>query len=695
MYTKSTKKYCFVKRLLCLCAVSIVVVAVVPKSNPRAAELTLRHVVLSSAGVGYFEYTGEADAKDEARIELPLAQVDDVLKSMLISDPKGNPTVQLVSRGSLDEQFKKLPFKQNQLRTTQSLLNALRGAEIRVSGAEVFEGRVLRAVKEVIRLPNDGGTIDRHRVSVLSKSGIRQFVIEDVESVEFLDPKLKEQIEEALTTIADHRKQDRRELVVLLPGSGKRQIRLGYLISVPLWKVSYRLVTGALGKEKARLQGWAIIDNLSGRDWTNVSLSLTSGNPVTFRQHLYDAYYSSRPVAPLDVMGKIIPRLDEGTVASFDSVTGRKQGGVEKRVMRHAPKAALAKESAADIAPQSTLKMQQQAIGGPGQMVDASEALARVNYRFAQPQSLENGTSAMLTIIDRDIPSASGLLYQPQAHHRHPLAVTSVSNDGEESLPPGLVTIYQANETAAIDFIGDARLALLPKGEQRMLSYALDRRTIVDKEDRATKNILKGRISAGVLSLTVEDERETFYRIKTVVGEAGRLLIEHRRLAGWDLVWPNADRQEITEKFYRLAVITKPGETVIFPVRLKRTRIEKMQLRRLDDNRLVALLKNGRLSNDIRTVFEEIRLLRQNVDRSKRELDAISIQRQAIFQDQIRLRENLSRLNSTQKLHARYVDKLDQQETQLEALNAKEKEIGKQLEIAEKVLREYVATVQL
>ena len=41
------------------------------------------------------------------------------------------------------------------------------------------------------------------------------------------------------------------------------------------------------GKGKALLQGWAVVDNTSGEDWSKVSMSLTSGEPIAFRYDLH------------------------------------------------------------------------------------------------------------------------------------------------------------------------------------------------------------------------------------------------------------------------------------------------------------------------------------------------------------------------------------------------------------------------
>ena len=74
------------------------------------------------------------------------------------------------------------------------------------------------------------------------------------------------------------------------------------MIPSPVWKSSYRLIFSdkAPTADKApTLEGWAIVDNTTGEDWTKVQLSLVSGRPISFISQLYAPKYVERPVAEL------------------------------------------------------------------------------------------------------------------------------------------------------------------------------------------------------------------------------------------------------------------------------------------------------------------------------------------------------------------------------------------------------------
>ena len=57
-----------------------------PLPDAAAAELTLKRVLLSTGGVGYFEHEAVVDGNATLELEVRLDQVDDVLKSIVVFD---------------------------------------------------------------------------------------------------------------------------------------------------------------------------------------------------------------------------------------------------------------------------------------------------------------------------------------------------------------------------------------------------------------------------------------------------------------------------------------------------------------------------------------------------------------------------------------------------------------------------------
>src|SRR3954470_6399087 len=108
--------------------------AVLCAGPAAAAEPTLARVTLSSGGVGQFEYATEVDGAATVPLDVPLAQVDDLLKSLRVDDVAGTPSVRLPGREPLSESFRTLPFGPEALGSPEALLRTLVGESVRVPG---------------------------------------------------------------------------------------------------------------------------------------------------------------------------------------------------------------------------------------------------------------------------------------------------------------------------------------------------------------------------------------------------------------------------------------------------------------------------------------------------------------------------------------------------------------------------------
>ena len=95
----------------------------------------------------------------------------------------------------------------------------------------------------------------------------------------FPDAQLQRQFKDYLAALAAARSKEKRSVYIDSTDAGERHVTASYMIPAPVWKSSYRLIFGEKGQPT--LEGWAIVDNTTGEDWTKVQLSLVSGRPDT------------------------------------------------------------------------------------------------------------------------------------------------------------------------------------------------------------------------------------------------------------------------------------------------------------------------------------------------------------------------------------------------------------------------------
>jgi hypothetical protein len=283
--------------------------------NPGANtdRLPIRRVVLYKNGVGYFEHVGTVRGNDDVSVSFTSGQLNDVLKSLTVLDLNGG-RISGVAYGSTapaDRQLDDLRLPTGEKNSLTEILSALRGARLEIrSGTNVITGRLL-SIERKTRI-SGGTTLEVDYLSLLSDGGeLRTTELSPSFSVRLLDRGLPGKVERYLDIVSSARQSEARRMVISTAGSGDRSLFVSYISEVPVWKTTYRVVLGSKAGQGPLLQGWAIVDNTSAEDWSNVQLSLVAGAPQSFIQNLSQPYYSRRPTVPLPQNVMISPQTYE------------------------------------------------------------------------------------------------------------------------------------------------------------------------------------------------------------------------------------------------------------------------------------------------------------------------------------------------------------------------------------------------
>ncbi len=676
-----------------------------PLARAVAADTpTLKRVLLSTGGVGYFEFEAKVSGNDELSLPVRVDQIDDILKSLVVFDSKGGVgTVSLPSRLSEAELFRDLPFDAGALTSMGDLMARLVGAEIPATGPRYIQGRIVGVTSDIVTT-KAGEVRTIHRVSVLGNRGLEQFVLEDARTISFRDKKLQVAFSRALAELAQRGSDIGRTLTITSRGEGARTLTIGYVVSAPLWKSAYRLVLPDAtatdsNADKGRLQGWAILENASGLDWKNVQLTLASGNPVTFRQALYDAYYVERPEVPVEVLGRVLPKPDTGGVAYGE---GRGYAAAPKAYPPPSPAPAMADgygysaaEEAPPPPPEPAQDIQSIIVTARRALASSDEATSQVMFRLKDPVTVGRGQSLAVPVIDQLLPARRVAFYDRDTHETRPLAAVRLSNDGDSGLPPGVLTLYEATKLGN-SFIGDARLSPLPKGDTRFISYAVDEKAIVDSEDSTSQRIEKGKISGGVLEISVVEQEATIYTVKAPTNEPRDLVLEHPRSGdeGEMLTAPKGADIEQTQSAYRIPFHVDAGATASLRAVVERPISRTLALVDLSGDSIETYLHSKEISPELTAIFTELARLRAPIDEAGRTQRRIDGERQRIYEDQERLRKNLEAVPNG-ALKSRYLDQMNEQEDRLAELKTSAREADAAKDKALVALKAYVAKLEL
>ena len=658
-----------------------------------AQELTLKRVMLSSGGVGYFEYEAQVEGDAQLTLEVPLDQVDDVLKSLVIYDAAGTVgEITLPGRQPLTQSFADLPFGAGALNSTTDLLNALQGAEIRVPGTPPMTGRLLNAAKEgysegILPAP-------RTRVTVLTDAGLQSFVLQDVASISFVDPGLQSQVATALARIAQYHASGRRRLTLSTHGTTQRTVRVGYVAGAPVWKASYRLVLPTEPQsDKARLQGWAVLENFSGQPWRDVELTLLSGNPVTFRQALYESYYVNRPTVPVETGSPVLPYPDTGS-ARVPAMAA--EGAPPPPVVAPAPPPPPA-AMATPLGASAPLSRSAKAAPAPAQIVaaEATEDTTQIAFTLPLKVSADAGQSMVLPIIDRELPGRRIDLYQPETSAQHPLAAVELTNASDTGLPPGVLTLYEMSAEKGSTYLGDARLAAFPLGEKRLLSYAVDQKLSIDRTVAERRYVVKATIAQGVMRVTRLIRQTTNYTLSAAAGARPAVVIEHPRDSDWTLSSPDPKGVEATATAYRIPVALDDKGQGSMAVTEDQPIEETIGLVDLSDQQLAVFVNANDLSPAVRQALGQLALRRQAVAGRQSDLARLTQQRDQLVADEKRLRDIIAPLGKESALRRRTIEKLGDTENAVESLAGNIATATNALAAAQDDLRNFIAGLSL
>ncbi len=654
-------------------------------AQAQAADLVLKRAVLGTGGVGYFEYEAKVSGKDVLTLRARLDQVDDILKSMLILDPAGPGSATLPGKAGADEAFASLPFSRGDLDSMPALMAALKGAEIKVSGPRAIAGRIA-SVQAETTTDKDGATITRTRVSVFSGVTLDQFILEDAQGLEFADARLGEQVASALGALRASQDRSGRDISIQLAQGGERTVRIGYVAEAPVWKSAYRLTLPAQGEDQARLQGWVVLENMTGNPWNDVQVTLSSAAPVTFRQALYDPYYVARQTIAPPVSRSAMPRTDQGQIQMEPQAAGAAFAPVpaptRSRAMilqKGAPEAAMDQAAVSNY-------MSEPAEAAPSA---GEENTAGASFTLSMPVSVGSGDSLTIPFVDQKVPAESVAWYQGAG--RNPWQALTLTNNSAVSLPGGAATIYEPTPSGPL-FSGEALFPLLPSGLSRLVGFGGDQKVLIDREESSASAVSKVRSVDGSLQVESRMRQTTLYRVRNTSDDNRKMVIEQPRMQDWRLVQPKQEEATIAGAAYRMRFEVEAGKSLEYKVVMERPFIDVISIADVTADRIEALMVSTELDADSRARLATIAEAARASDEASRTLSRLQDERSTVASDQERIRENIGAAPQGSDLARLYAQKMLDQEKALDELDAGIATARTKYEEARKVLGDKVRT---
>ncbi len=652
-----------------------------------ADRLPVKRVVLYKNGVGFFEHLGRVRGTQQVTIDFTSGQLNDVLKSLTTVD-LGNGKVTGISFNTDDPANRRLgalslPLEEET--TVMAFLSAMRGARVEVqSGGATVVGRILSVES---RTRDDAGKpVESRELALITDAGeLRTVEVTPRVSVRVLESELRGDVRRYLDIVASTRQRDLRRMNIATAGSGDRQLYVSYISEVPVWKSTYRLVLPSKAGDKPLLQGWAIVDNTIGEDWTQVELSLVAGSPQSFIQQLSQPLYARRPVIPLPSAMQLTPQTHEATLATGAEDTVAESVATERAYARVPPGVVGGMVGGLPEAPPppapAPAPMREMAAVAMAKVEAAAEGRELgdlFEYRLKEPVTIRKNQSALVPILNGSVEAERVSVWNASTGSR-PRTAVWITNSTPFTLDGGSISVLED-----ATFTGEGLLDAVKPGEKRILSYASDLALLVDvkSETSTPERVTRVRVARGLLITQREYRDKRTYTVRNEDNKARTLVIEHPHRGGWQLLSATKP-DETAPNVYRFKVAVAPKSTASLTVDEMRAAETTYRVSSLDDDQLALLVRQQALTPEAELALRGVLAKKNEIAVVAGEIDARNAEVRQIFEDQGRLRENLKALGGRTEektLVARYTRELDEQENRLAALKREiaEREVRRQ-----------------
>ncbi|MEM8944540.1 MAG: hypothetical protein AAGD11_05090 [Planctomycetota bacterium] len=672
-------------------------------------KLPVERIVLFNSGVGYFEHRGQVEGDDQVELSFKTDDINDLLKSLVLQDLGGGriSTVSYGSRDPINKTLQTFAIDLTKQPTLFDLLVQVRGQELIVQAPSELRGIMVGAESRPQAVPG-GEPIKADYITLLTEDGLQSVAMSSIRQLKMADTELQQELRAALQTLASAHATDKKTVTLDFLGDGTRAVRVGYIREAPVWKTSYRLV---LRDEKAPLlQGWAIVENTGDLDWRNVELSLVSGRPISFEMDLYSPLYASRPQVAHELYSALQPQeyqqaiaraqLAESTPALAGRMLSRRSkqqrgmgggggggafggyGGGAGEFGGEYGAPASAVPSNDDPFGDFSKEVEFDIAAGVDAMAEGGDVGELFRYDIDTPVTLARQRSAMLPIVNQTVEANKLSIYNRTVHIKYPLNGIRLKNTSNLHLMQGPITLFDGGVYA-----GDGRIAALPPGEERLVSYAMDLDVEVMPSAKASSNRLTSvKIVNGMLQAQQNYLRTWSYAIKNSSDQEKSVLIEHPIDARWKLAGDNVP-DETTRSHYRFAADIEPGHTTQLAIEERRTGTQVINLQNSNDSRYAFYIKAQEVDDEVKQALLDYQRRRSAVMELTRQLDDRKSQLTTIDKEQARIRQNMQQLPQESDLYRRYIKKFTEQEDKVEQLNAEMRELQEEIIVKENELR--------
>ena len=288
-------------------------------------------------------------------------------------------------------------------------------------------------------------------------------------------------------------------------------------------------------------------------------------------------------------------------------------------------------------------------------------------YKLKDRVTIRKNESALVPIVQAHVEAEKVSLWNAGLNSPRPLRALWLTNSSPLTLDGGSFTILEREA-----FAGEGLTDPIKPGEKRLLSYAADLGVRVTAQTEDTpQRVTRVHIAHGTMFQASELRQETTYTVRDDDTTPRVVLLEHPLRPGWSLADDGPKPAETASDVYRFRLNVAPKSTATLTVRESNPLEANFALTNLTDDQIKIFVQQKSITPEIEAAFRKILEQKNRVDDLNTQISGRDDEKQAIYDDQQRLRENLKALTGgaeERALMQRYTQQLADQETRLDAL---------------------------
>lgn len=315
-------------------------------------------------------------------------------------------------------------------------------------------------------------------------------------------------------------------------------------------------------------------------------------------------------------------------------------------------------------------------------------------YKLKDRVTIHKNESALVPIIQTHVNAEKVSVWNSSYGSPRPLRALWLTNSSALTLDGGSFSVLESEA-----FAGEGLTDSIKPGEKRLLSYAADLGVRVDsRSETDPQRVTRVHIAHGMMVQTSEMREKTTYTVRDDDTTQRTVVIEHPLRPGWTITAGGSKPDETTSNVYRFRLSLEAKTTAKLDVRESRPIETRYALTNVTSDQIALFVRQKSISPEVETALRKILEQKGRVSALEDDITKRDDERQKIFDDQQRLRENLKALKGSAEERAltqRYTQQLADQETHLATLEKETADFEAQRDKAQEELNKMIESLDL